>query len=166
MSFQHIQFIFVCYQYIQPSFFNLLSSSCTPWNQSSKNCKSCLKAVQFINVICKGQKWYFLNCKTLKYFNFEQHVLEFCNRWLLLTDLGPLKHLLRCIFCVLHYDYSLSTYEVVSCQVGKNYVCSEWKQELITFSQFLDRMSSTVCPSNLTYLAQHPLFEQVADFSC
>lgn len=44
-------------------------------------------------------------------------------------------------------------------------MCSEWKQELVTFSQFLDRMWSTVCPSKLTYLAQHPLFEQVADFS-
>ncbi|XP_066394561.1 lysine-specific demethylase JMJ30-like isoform X2 [Miscanthus floridulus] len=48
----------------------------------------------------------------------------------------------------------------VPVEVGKNYVCSEWKQELVTFSQFLDRMWSTVCPSKLTYLAQHPLFEQ------
>ncbi|GJM98424.1 hypothetical protein PR202_ga15438 [Eleusine coracana subsp. coracana] len=52
-----------------------------------------------------------------------------------------------------------------SCQVGKNYVCSEWKQELITFSQFLERMWSTGCPSNLTYLAQHPLFEQIKELS-
>ncbi|KAK6925680.1 Cupin-like domain 8 [Dillenia turbinata] len=28
-------------------------------------------------------------------------------------------------------------------QVGKNYVCPEWKQELITFSQFLERIHST-----------------------
>ncbi|OQU89690.1 hypothetical protein SORBI_3002G247200 [Sorghum bicolor] len=48
----------------------------------------------------------------------------------------------------------------VPVEVGKNYVCSDWKQELVTFSQFLDRMWSTVCPSKLTYLAQHPLFEQ------
>jgi hypothetical protein len=48
-------------------------------------------------------------------------------------------------------------------QVGKNYVCNEWKQELITFSQFLERMQSDGCPSNLTYLAQHPLFEQVSN---
>ncbi|KAL5201171.1 hypothetical protein ABZP36_035525 [Zizania latifolia] len=53
----------------------------------------------------------------------------------------------------------------VPVEVGKNYVCSEWKQELITFSQFLERMWSTGCPSNLTYLAQHPLFEQVAMLS-
>ncbi|XP_021309477.1 lysine-specific demethylase JMJ30 isoform X1 [Sorghum bicolor] len=49
----------------------------------------------------------------------------------------------------------------VPVEVGKNYVCSDWKQELVTFSQFLDRMWSTVCPSKLTYLAQHPLFEQL-----
>ncbi|XP_044949742.1 lysine-specific demethylase JMJ30-like isoform X3 [Hordeum vulgare subsp. vulgare] len=49
----------------------------------------------------------------------------------------------------------------VPVEVGKSYVCSEWKQELITFSQFLERMWSTACPSNLTYLAQHPLFEQI-----
>ncbi|KAL6844780.1 hypothetical protein ACP4OV_025439 [Aristida adscensionis] len=53
----------------------------------------------------------------------------------------------------------------VPVEVGKNYVCSEWKQELITFSQFLERMWSTDCPSNLTYLAQHPLFEQIKELS-
>ncbi|CAD6218719.1 unnamed protein product [Miscanthus lutarioriparius] len=53
----------------------------------------------------------------------------------------------------------------VPVEVGKNYVCSEWKQELVTFSQFLDRMWSTVCPSKLTYLAQHPLFEQIKELS-
>ncbi|XP_062194425.1 lysine-specific demethylase JMJ30-like isoform X2 [Phragmites australis] len=53
----------------------------------------------------------------------------------------------------------------VPVEVGKNYVCSEWKQELITFSQFLERMWSTGCPSNLTYLAQHPLFEQIKELS-
>ncbi|XP_051188420.1 lysine-specific demethylase JMJ30 isoform X1 [Lolium perenne] len=51
----------------------------------------------------------------------------------------------------------------VPVEVGKSYVCSEWKQELITFSQFLERMWSTVCPSNVTYLAQHPLFEQIKE---
>lgn len=49
-------------------------------------------------------------------------------------------------------------------QVGKNYLCSEWKQELITFSQFLERIVSADCPSKLTYLAQHPLFDQVFEF--
>uniref|UniRef100_A0ACD5Y0M4 Uncharacterized protein n=1 Tax=Avena sativa TaxID=4498 RepID=A0ACD5Y0M4_AVESA len=52
----------------------------------------------------------------------------------------------------------------VPVEVGKSYVCSEWKQELITFSQFIERMWSTVCPSNVTYLAQHPLFEQLLPF--
>ncbi|KAF3452577.1 hypothetical protein FNV43_RR03010 [Rhamnella rubrinervis] len=50
----------------------------------------------------------------------------------------------------------------VPVEVGKNYLCSKWKQELITFSQFLERIeasdSSSVSP---TYLAQHPLFDQI-----
>jgi hypothetical protein len=68
-------------------------------------------------------------------------------------------------FFIVCNDYFWFTYKVDFHQVGKNYVCSFWKQELITFSQFLERMWSTDCPSNLTYLAQHPLFEQVANLS-
>ncbi|VAI86137.1 unnamed protein product [Triticum turgidum subsp. durum] len=49
------------------------------------------------------------------------------------------------------------------CQVGKSYVCNEWRQDLITFSQFLERMSSPDCSANLTYLAQHPLFDQIKE---
>uniref|UniRef100_A0A0D9X9L2 JmjC domain-containing protein n=1 Tax=Leersia perrieri TaxID=77586 RepID=A0A0D9X9L2_9ORYZ len=48
-------------------------------------------------------------------------------------------------------------------EVGKKYVSSEWKQELITFSQFLERMWSSDCSANLTYLAQHPLFDQIKE---
>ncbi|KAL5220445.1 hypothetical protein ABZP36_025158 [Zizania latifolia] len=51
----------------------------------------------------------------------------------------------------------------VPVEVGKNYVCSEWKQELITFSQFLERMWSPDCSANLTYLAQHQLFDQIKE---
>ncbi|XP_043691861.1 lysine-specific demethylase JMJ30 isoform X1 [Telopea speciosissima] len=52
----------------------------------------------------------------------------------------------------------------VPVEVGKNYLCTEWKQELITISQLLERIhsgdSTTVGP---TYLAQHPLFDQIFD---
>ncbi|XP_020110194.1 lysine-specific demethylase JMJ30 isoform X2 [Ananas comosus] len=51
----------------------------------------------------------------------------------------------------------------VPVEVGKNYLCTEWKQELITFSQFLERIWCTDCPANLTYLAQHPLFDQIRE---
>lgn len=43
----------------------------------------------------------------------------------------------------------------------------EWKQELITFNQFLERIiqgnasSSAAAAASPTYLAQHPLFDQV-----
>ncbi|KAH0845277.1 hypothetical protein HID58_091866 [Brassica napus] len=46
---------------------------------------------------------------------------------------------------------------------GEKLLCSDWKQELVTFSKFLERMrtnrSTSVEP---TYLAQHPLFDQVS----
>lgn len=47
-------------------------------------------------------------------------------------------------------------------EVGKNYLCQDWKQELITFSEFLERIHAKDCsPIGPTYLAQHPLFEQI-----
>ncbi|KAH0849473.1 hypothetical protein HID58_020451 [Brassica napus] len=63
-----------------------------------------------------------------------------------------------------HLDYltSVAGNRTVPVEVGKNYLCSDWKQELVTFSKFLERMrtnrSTSVEP---TYLAQHPLFDQV-----
>ncbi|XP_021718898.1 lysine-specific demethylase JMJ30-like [Chenopodium quinoa] len=51
----------------------------------------------------------------------------------------------------------------VPVEVGKNYLCSEWKQELITFSQFLERIQSGSTCAAPTYLAQHPLFEQIKE---
>ncbi|KAK9128580.1 hypothetical protein Syun_017377 [Stephania yunnanensis] len=49
----------------------------------------------------------------------------------------------------------------VPVEVGKNYLCSNWKQELIPFSQFLERIQSNDCSAaGPTYLAQHPLFDQ------
>ncbi|KNA25429.1 hypothetical protein SOVF_005430 isoform B [Spinacia oleracea] len=48
-------------------------------------------------------------------------------------------------------------------EVGKNYLCSEWKQELITFSQFLERIQSRNTCAVPTYLAQHPLFDQIKE---
>ncbi|XP_068637498.1 lysine-specific demethylase JMJ30-like isoform X2 [Aristolochia californica] len=52
----------------------------------------------------------------------------------------------------------------VPVEVGKNYLSANWKQELITFSQFLERIQATECYlSGPTYLAQHPLFDQIQD---
>lgn len=46
-------------------------------------------------------------------------------------------------------------------QVGKNYLSTDWKQELITISEFLERIQSGDCsPESKTYLAQHQLFDQ------
>ncbi|XP_014493266.1 lysine-specific demethylase JMJ30 [Vigna radiata var. radiata] len=50
----------------------------------------------------------------------------------------------------------------VPVEVGKNYLCAEWKQELITFSEFIQRIKSGACSlGGPTYLAQHPLFDQI-----
>ncbi|KAE8705707.1 putative lysine-specific demethylase JMJD5 [Hibiscus syriacus] len=52
----------------------------------------------------------------------------------------------------------------VPVEVGKNYLCSDWKQDLITFSEFLERVQSNGCTSKVpTYLAQHQLFDQIND---
>ncbi|EXB48396.1 Lysine-specific demethylase 8 [Morus notabilis] len=63
----------------------------------------------------------------------------------------------------LDYLKTVAGDRTVPVEVGKNYLCPEWKQELITFSQFLERIqatgSSSVVPT--TYLAQHPLFDQI-----
>lgn len=46
-------------------------------------------------------------------------------------------------------------------QVGKNYLSPDWKQQLIPFSEFLERIQSGDCSSaSMTYLAQHQLFDQ------
>lgn len=50
----------------------------------------------------------------------------------------------------------------VPVEVGKNYLCQEWKQELITFSEFLEKIQSNDSSSAVpTYLAQHQLFDQI-----
>ncbi|PHU07447.1 Lysine-specific demethylase 8 [Capsicum chinense] len=49
-------------------------------------------------------------------------------------------------------------------QVGNNYLCPEWKQELITFVEFLERIRSNDTTSVETmYLAQHQLFDQIQE---
>ncbi|XP_058227802.1 lysine-specific demethylase JMJ30 isoform X3 [Rhododendron vialii] len=62
------------------------------------------------------------------------------------------------------YLKRIAGYRTVPVEVGRNYLCSEWKQELITFSQFLERIQSNDCsPAGPTYLAQHPLFDQIEE---
>ncbi|KAG2271192.1 hypothetical protein Bca52824_065747 [Brassica carinata] len=59
-----------------------------------------------------------------------------------------------------HLDYltSVAGNRTVPVEVGKNYLCSDWKQELVTFSKFLERIrTNTSTPVEPTYLAQHPL---------
>ncbi|XP_078163032.1 2-oxoglutarate (2OG) and Fe(II)-dependent oxygenase superfamily protein isoform X1 [Carex rostrata] len=60
----------------------------------------------------------------------------------------------------INYLKQIAGDRTVPVEVGKNYVCTEWKQELITFSQFLERIGSHNA-ENTTYLAQHPLFDQI-----
>lgn len=51
----------------------------------------------------------------------------------------------------------------VPVEVGQHYLAAGWKQELITISQLLERIQSKEeMPRGLTYLAQHPLFDQIS----
>ncbi|XP_051118615.1 lysine-specific demethylase JMJ30 isoform X3 [Andrographis paniculata] len=59
--------------------------------------------------------------------------------------------------CDFYRDFNLA-------EIGKNYLSSDWKQELLTFSEFLERMKFGNCYStSLTYLAQHQLFDQIQE---
>lgn len=55
-------------------------------------------------------------------------------------------------------------FRTVPVEVGKNYLSTDWKQELITISEFLERIQSGDCsPESKTYLAQHQLFDQIQE---
>lgn len=62
----------------------------------------------------------------------------------------------------LNYLRKVAGYRTVPVEVGKNYLCTDWKQEMLTFSEFLERIQSksSAVP---TYLAQHPLFDQIQE---
>ncbi|XP_066330937.1 lysine-specific demethylase JMJ30-like [Miscanthus floridulus] len=60
------------------------------------------------------------------------------------------------------YLQSIAGDRTIPVQVGKNYACTELKQELITFSQFLERMWSSDS-ANLACVAQHQLFDQIKE---
>lgn len=61
----------------------------------------------------------------------------------------------------MNYLRRVAGFRTVPVEVGKNYLCPEWKQELITFSEFLERIRSNDTTSvETTYLAQHQLFDQ------
>ncbi|KAJ8574152.1 hypothetical protein K7X08_025957 [Anisodus acutangulus] len=64
----------------------------------------------------------------------------------------------------MNYLKRVAGFRTVPVEVGKNYLCSEWKQELITFSEFLERIRSNDTTSvETTYLAQHQLFDQIQE---
>lgn len=64
----------------------------------------------------------------------------------------------------MNYLKRIAGFRTIPVEVGKNYLCQDWKQELITFSEFLDRIQSDDCTSaDTTYLAQHPLFDQIQE---
>ncbi|XP_066352938.1 lysine-specific demethylase JMJ30-like isoform X1 [Miscanthus floridulus] len=60
------------------------------------------------------------------------------------------------------YLQSIAGDRTIPVQVGKNYACTELKQELITFSQFLERMWSSDS-ANLACVAQHQLLDQIKE---
>ncbi|OIT20503.1 PREDICTED: lysine-specific demethylase JMJ30 [Nicotiana attenuata] len=64
----------------------------------------------------------------------------------------------------MNYLRRVAGFRTVPVEVGKNYLCPEWKQELITFSEFLERIwSSDATSVETTYLAQHQLFDQIQE---
>ncbi|KAL3519207.1 hypothetical protein ACH5RR_021796 [Cinchona calisaya] len=63
-----------------------------------------------------------------------------------------------------NYLKKIAGFRTIPVEVGKNYLCQDWKQELITFSEFLERiLSNDSTTADTTYLAQHPLFDQIQE---
>ncbi|XP_057797827.1 lysine-specific demethylase JMJ30 [Salvia miltiorrhiza] len=64
----------------------------------------------------------------------------------------------------INYIKKVAGFRTVPVEIGKNYLSSDWKQELITISEFLERIESGHCsPTSTTYLAQHQLFDQIQE---
>ncbi|KAL1546666.1 Lysine-specific demethylase jmj30 [Salvia divinorum] len=64
----------------------------------------------------------------------------------------------------MNYIKKVAGFRTVPVEVGRNYLSSDWKQELITISEFLERIQSGHCsPTSTTYLAQHQLFDQIQE---
>ncbi|CAN6453661.1 unnamed protein product [Victoria cruziana] len=61
------------------------------------------------------------------------------------------------------YLRSVAGDRTIPVEVGDSYLASGWKQELITFNQLLERIQSNGNNSSPTYLAQHPLFDQISE---
>ncbi|KAI3823221.1 hypothetical protein L1987_04654 [Smallanthus sonchifolius] len=62
----------------------------------------------------------------------------------------------------LNYLKKVAGYRTVPVEVGRNYLCNDWNQEMLTFSDFLERIQANG-PDVPTYLAQHPLFDQIQE---
>ncbi|KAL6564652.1 Lysine-specific demethylase jmj30 [Orobanche minor] len=63
----------------------------------------------------------------------------------------------------MNYLKKIAGFRTVPVEVGKDYLSQDWKQELITFSEFLERIQSSDSSANVTYLAQHQLFDQIQE---
>ncbi|CAA0805759.1 Putative lysine-specific demethylase JMJD5 [Striga hermonthica] len=64
----------------------------------------------------------------------------------------------------MNYLKNVAGFRTVPVEVGRNYLSQDWKQELITFSEFLERIQAGDSSSaNTTYLAQHQLFDQIQE---
>ncbi|XP_031488369.1 lysine-specific demethylase JMJ30 [Nymphaea colorata] len=62
------------------------------------------------------------------------------------------------------YLRSVAGDRTIPVEVGDNYLAPGWKQELITFNQLLERIQANGNNSSgPTYLAQHPLFDQISE---
>ena len=66
----------------------------------------------------------------------------------------------------LDYLRRVAGQRLVPVEIGKNYLSEEWSQQLLSFGDFLDRFvlgkGRTSGTTEIGYLAQHQLFEQVA----
>lgn len=64
----------------------------------------------------------------------------------------------------LEYLIGIAGHRLVPIEIGRNYTTTDWKQKVIPFKEFLiDQFVDTNTKSNIKYLAQHNLFDQIIE---
>lgn len=76
-----------------------------------------------------------------------------------------MDHWPACSKWSIEYVRSVAGHRTVPVEVGAHYVDPEWSQTLMTLSDFIDTFVSRKRDkeSNVGYLAQHPLFDQIPE---
>lgn len=101
--------------------------------------------------------------------DFERHVSDERQPIVLTGTLDHWPALTRWQSTAYWLDHTLDGRRLVPVEIGQSYTDDDWRQELMSFKQFLDRYILPDDPQEVGYLAQHDLMAQIpslrADFT-